>query len=254
MQGRASVPADSGRPGAAGTPVPPLDPGLVQRFGLIFSRCPYGFDQPAVYHQAGFMHLNSQTMGALLENGYRRNGNHMYTMHCPGCRGCVSIRLDPAQFRPNRNQKRVWRRNQDIVVQPGPLLMSREHLSLLDKFLRIRFHNQDSQAESYYSQFFLTTISPCFELRYWAGGVLVGVAIVDATPEWLNAVYFYFDPDQGWRSPGTFNILNLVRFCRQHGIPKLYLGYCIEGLLAMAYKKAFRPHELLLQGQWRRIA
>ena len=129
--------------------------------------------------------------------------------------------------------------------------MSIRSLGLLDKFLRIRFNNMRSQAQSYYSHFFITTISTCFELRYWAGSDLVGVAIVDAAPGWLNAVYFYFDPDQSWRSPGTFNILNLASFCRKHRIPHLYLGYWIDGLSEMAYKKAFKPHQLLLDGTWR---
>ena len=229
---------------------PRLAPELLQQFRQVFSECPYGFDRPAIYRQAGFMHMDEETMGDLLANGYRRNGNHIYTMQCPGCAECVSIRLDPVRFRPDRNQKRVWRKNQDIRVQVAPLAMSEEHLRLLDKFLRLRFSSIDQYANSYYSQFFLTSISPCFELRYWAGDILMGVSIIDAAPGWLNAVYFYFDPDQGGRSPGTFNILNLVHFCRKHRIPYLYLGYCIDGLSAMNYKKRFRPYELLLNGVW----
>lgn len=229
---------------------PRLSTELQQQFGHVSSMCPYGLDQQAVYHQAAFTRMDSTTMGDLLANGYRRNGNHMYTMHCPDCALCVSIRLDPLTFAPNRNQRRVWRRNKDIVVQQAPLAMSLRNLRLLDKFLRLRFYNTSKQAQSYYSHFFISTISTCFELRYWAGSDLVGVAIVDAGPGWLNAVYFYFDPDQSWRSPGTFNILNLVSFCRKHCIPHLYLGYWIDGLSEMAYKKAFKPHELLLDGVW----
>ncbi len=234
---------------------PQLSDELQQHFGLVSSECPYGLDQLAVYHQAGFMHMDNRTMGDLLANGYRRNGNHMYTMQCPNCALCVSIRLNPREFRPNRNQRRVWRKNKDIVVQQAPLAMSQRSLFLLDKFLRIRFGNErKQQAHSYYSHFFITTISTCFELRYWAGSDLVGVAIIDTAPGWLNAVYFYFDPDQGWRSPGTFNILNLVAFCNKHRIPRLYLGYWIDGLSEMAYKKAFKPHELLLGGRWRQCS
>ncbi|MDO5673937.1 MAG: arginyltransferase [bacterium] len=234
------------------TRAPQLSTSLQQQFGCASSMCPYGLDQQAVYHQASFTRMANKTMGDLLANGYRRNGNHMYTMHCPDCALCVSIRLDPLTFAPNRNQRRIWRKNKDIVVQQAPLAMSHRSLGLLDKFLRIRFNNARNQAQSYYSHFFITTISTCFELRYWAGSDLIGIAIVDAAPNcWLNAVYFYFDPDQSRRSPGTLNILNLVSFCRKHRIPHLYLGYWIDGLSEMAYKKAFKPHELLLDGTWR---
>ncbi len=243
-------------PSAASPPAvraPHMDAALLRRFNHMYSRCPYGLDQPALYHQALFMHMDSDTMGTLLANGYRRNGNQIYTMHCPRCALCVPIRLDPTQFRPNRNQIRIWRKNKEITVEQAPLAMSAQNLQLLDRFLRVRFGNGgQQQAINYYSQFFLTTISTCFELRYWAGNDLVGVAIVDAAPDWLNAVYFYFDPEQSWRSPGTFNILNLLSFCHKHRIPHLYLGYWIDGISEMDYKKAFRPHELLLSGRWQR--
>ena len=44
---------------------------------------------------------------------------------------------------------------------------------------------------SYYSHFFITTISNCFEIRYWKESdserQLVGVAIVDVALDWANA-------------------------------------------------------------------
>ncbi len=235
---------------SASTLAPTLSAELQQQFSCMLSDCPYGLEQPAMYHQAAFTRMGHNTMGDLLANGYRRNGNYMYTMQCPHCALCVSIRLDPHRLQLNRNQRRVLQKNKDIVVQQAPLAMSEKSLNLLDKFLQIRFGNERSQAQSYYSHFFITTISTCFELRYWAGSDLVGIAIVDAAPDWLNAIYFYFDPDQGWRSPGTFNILNLAAFCRERKIPWLYLGYWIDGISEMDYKKAFRPHELLVAGRW----
>ena len=75
-----------------------------------------------------------------------------------------------------------------------------------------------SSAESYYSGFFITSISRCFEIRYRIGEQLLGVAVVDAAPSWLNAVYFFFDPEQGWRSPGTLNVLTLNHICRTQKI------------------------------------
>ncbi|MCI5127975.1 MAG: arginyltransferase, partial [Candidatus Electrothrix sp. AUS3] len=61
--------------------------------------------QPAVYHQAFFGSLPDTTMNFFFRNGYRRNGNCMYSMRCPGCQECVPIRLQPGNFSKNRNQK-----------------------------------------------------------------------------------------------------------------------------------------------------
>jgi arginine-tRNA-protein transferase len=226
---------------------------LEQYFVDITASCPYGLPESAMYHQAMFGALDSSTMGMFLANGYRRNGNCMYAMRCPDCKGCVPIRLDPYRFTANRNQRRVWKKNRDVSVGVAPLTMSDENLALLDRFLCSRFPEGKSTAESYYTGFFITSITRCFELRYRLGDDLLGVAVVDGSDQWLNAVYFYFDPDHARRSPGTLNILHLVNFCRSHRITPLYLGYWIESVQAMRYKTAFRPHELLIDDCWQEV-
>jgi arginine-tRNA-protein transferase len=232
-----------------------LPPGLAEELERFFvnaaAECPYGISTTAVYHQAALGRMSDVTMGEFLAAGYRRNGNCMYNMRCPGCSLCVPIRLRPERFRLNRNQRRVWQKNQDVAVEIAPLTMSRENLALLQRFLSTRFPEGRSDAESYYSGFFITSISRCFEIRYRVGEQLLGVAVVDGAPNWLNAVYFFFDPEQGWRSPGTLNILTLNHICLTRQIDLLYLGYWIDGHAGMSYKNAFRPHELLLEGSWR---
>ena len=219
-------------------------------FILTAAECPYDLEKKAIYHQAAFSRLNDETMALFLEHGYRRNGNCMYNMRCPDCSLCVPIRLRTGRLQPNRNQRRVWKKNQDVEVEIAPLTMSQENLKLLQRFLSTRFPEGRSSAESYYGGFFITSISRCFEIRYRVDDRLLGVAIVDASPSWMNAVYFFFDPDQGWRSPGTLNILTLHHICTTQKIPFLYLGYWIEGHAGMGYKNVFRPHELLIDGVW----
>lgn len=225
--------------------------GRLERFFILTAaECPYAMGKKAVYHQAAFSRLNDETMALFLEHGYRRNGNCMYNMRCPDCSLCVPIRLRTGRLQPNRNQRRVWKKNQDVEVEIAPLTMSQENLTLLQRFLSTRFPEGQSSAESYYGGFFITSTSRCFEVRYRVEGRLLGVAIVDAAPLWLNAIYFFFDPDQGWRSPGTLNILTLHHICTAQKIPLLYLGYWIDGHAGMGYKNVFRPHELLINGVW----
>ena len=233
--------------------VPGIGENLEQHFVDITAGCPYGLPEMALYHQALFDSLDDTTMSVFLANGYRRNGNCMYCMRCPGCRECVPIRLNPETFTPNRNQRRVWKKNRDVSVGVAALTMSDENLDLLDRFLRARFPDCKSTAESYYSGFFITSITRCFEIRFRLDDKLLGVAVVDGSDQWLNAVYFYFDPDQARRSPGILNILHLIDFCRRNRIRPLYLGYWIESLNAMQYKSAFRPHEILVDDCWQQV-
>ncbi len=227
-----------------------IDSELEQYFVDISVGCPYGLERLAVYHQAVFASMGDEQLGMFLANGYRRNGNCIYSMRCPDCSACVPIRLRPADFVPNRNQRRTWKKNADVTAGIAPLRMGRENLDLLDRHLRTRFPEGKSSAEEYYTGFFISAISRCFEIRYRVADKLIGVAIVDGSADWLNAVYFYFDPAEAWRSPGTLNIIHLIHFCRRHAIKHLYLGYVIEEVRAMRYKAAFKPHELLLDGQW----
>ncbi len=227
--------------------------GFEQYFFDISVDCPYGLEKTAVYHQAQLSSVPDDTMHLFLQNGYRRNGNYIYTMKCPDCKACVPIRMHAKDFLPNRNQKRVLEKNRDVSVGVAPIAVTKENLDLLERFLASRFPEAKSSALSYYSGFFLGSITRSFEIRYRIGEQLIGIAIVDASTDWLNAVYFYFDPEVSQRSPGTFNILSLITFCQHHNIEFLYLGYWIDGVPSMSYKSHYKPHELLLERKWKPV-
>jgi arginine-tRNA-protein transferase len=226
---------------------------LEQYFVHSTQKCPYGLPFQAVYNQALINTIPDFIMGAYLASGYRRNGNVIYNMNCSECQACVPIRIVPIEFKPKRSQKRTWRKNLDITVEATPLACSEENLSLLDKFLSTRYPGRDCSSLDYYSGFFLNHITTTVEFRYMLGTKLIGVAIVDLSPTWLNVVFFYFDPAEEKRSPGTYNILNLIDFCIQKDIKFMYLGYWIENINAMNYKAKFKPHYLYHNETWELI-
>lgn len=215
--------------------------------------CPYGLARPAVYRVAGFNRIPPELMGALLAAGFRRNGNTIYTMNCPGCQACKPIRLLPDHFIPNRSQRRTLKKNQEISVEFGPLIPTQEKLALLEKFFHHRYPGRNNNAHDYYSGFFLSNSGFSLEATYRQRGQLVGTAIIDLGSSWMSAVYFFFDPDHSERSLGTFNILQLIELCKQHGLAELYLGYWIAEVKAMRYKAVFLPHQLLHQGHWKAV-
>ncbi len=229
-----------------------LAKGVEQYFVDISTSCPYGLPKQACFHQASFAPMGDRPMELFLAAGYRRNGNHLYCMRCPDCSFCVPIRLDPGKVRLKRNQKRVLKRNQDVQIEFGPVESNAENISLCDRFLTSRYPQKNNNAENYYLGFFNNMIVSTLEIRYRVSGRLVGTGIVDMGVNWMNAVYFFFDPDEARRSLGTFNILTMLDLCEQHEIGCLYLGYFIQEVAAMSYKKHFCPHELLLDRLWRR--
>ncbi|MFZ5759644.1 MAG: arginyltransferase [Thermodesulfobacteriota bacterium] len=214
--------------------------------------CPYGLHRMAIYRQQQFAVLPDSLLGCFFAAGFRRNGNCLYTMVCPGCQSCIPIRLYPPEFRANRSQKRVLRRNRDIEITMGPLHITEEKLALCGAFLEARFPVRGNTAVGYYGTFFANSLCSTIEIEYRLGGRLLGVGIVDIGGDWLNAVYCYYDPAEEKRGLGTFNILHLIDLCRNNDITALYLGYLIREVPAMNYKERFRPHYLLENGVWSR--
>jgi len=226
---------------------------LQQHFMHASIECPYDLPFQAVYNQAVFDSMPDFIMEAYLASGYRRNGNVIYNMVCSECKKCVPIRIDPKEFKPTRNQKRVWNKNRDISVETTPLTCSEENLALLGKFLSARYPGRDSSPLDYYTGFFLNHITNTVEFSYRVGSKLIGVAIVDLSTTWLNVVFFYFDPAEEKRSPGTYNILYLIDFCLQKEIKFTYLGYWIEDVKAMSYKAKFKPHHIFRDNRWKSV-
>ncbi len=216
--------------------------------------CPYGVEQKAVYRQAQFGVLPDDIFEFFLESGYRRNGNYIYSMACENCQDCIPIRLDASTFDMNRNQKRVFRKNNDLIVKIEPLTITNEKLAICDKFLQERFPGKGNSAIEYYAGFFVNSLDVTYEVEYWSENRLVGVSIVDFFPNALNCVYFYFDPDEAERSPGTYNILYLTEFARKNFIKYVYLGYLINDVKSMSYKVNFKPHYLLIDRKWKKYA
>jgi arginyl-tRNA--protein-N-Asp/Glu arginylyltransferase len=226
---------------------------LTKYFIHSYIECPYGMQYEAIYNQALFNTLPDFLMGIYLASGYRRNGNVIYNMHCAECQACIPIRVDPKEFKTNRNQKRTWDRNQDITVEITPLTCSNENLALLEKFLAVRYPGRDNSAYDYYNGFFLNHITNTVEVSYRIESRLVGISIIDLSTTWLNIVFFYFDPEEGKRSPGTYNILYLIDFCKQKEIKFIYLGYWIKDVKQMNYKANFKPHYILHDDTWQFI-
>ena len=222
-------------------------------FYEVLMECPYGVSRKAIYRQAQFNYLPDHVMKFFLDNGFRRNGNYIYSMACPDCSSCVPIRLQTDRFMPNRSQKRAWKRNQDLEIKIAPLQITNEKLAICDKFLQQRFPGRGNSALDYYAGFFVNTLDNTYEAEFWHNDYLIGVSVIDVFEDAINCVYFYFDPEQHKRSPGTFNILYLLDFAKKNGIQYVYLGYYIKEISAMNYKAQFRPHSLYLDGKWQEM-
>jgi leucyl-tRNA---protein transferase len=198
--------------------------------------------------------LSSGRYGALLDLGFRRSGRYVYRPACDGCRSCMPVRVLTADFRPTRNQKRCLARNADITLNVEPHLTD-QHYELYRRYLQARHADagMDPDDRHAFHQFLESAWGETQVWTFAARGKLVAVAIVDAVPRGLSAVYTFFDPGEPRRSLGTYAILRQIEIARALKLPYLYLGYWVPGSEKMDYKKSFRPQEIHDGRLWRRI-
>lgn len=200
--------------------------------------------------------LTRDELDARLRTGDRRQGLLLYRTECGGCQACEPIRVDVHTFEPRRTQRRILRRgNERVRIEIGPPVVDEARVELYNQHKRIRglAAGDTTMDADGFRAFLVDTCCETFEMRYWVGAHLMGVAVVDRGAESLSAVYFFFDPQFERLSPGVFSILQQIELCRRWGLRYLYLGLHIARCPSMVYKAGFHPHERLIDGEWQRF-
>lgn len=219
------------------------------------SECPY---LPARIARTPMQFPIRELTGAEVDRrlaaGFRRQGVLLYHVECPSCRACEPIRLRADTFRPNKTQRRVWRRGKEAFrVEIGTPEFSDERLALYNrhKFERGLARSELPMSPDGYTSFLVERCCEAIEIRYYHQGKLAGVAVADRGDDAISAVYTYYDPDLEHLSPGVFSILEQVELCKEWGLSFMYLGLYIERSEHMRYKGLYLPHERLVDGKWR---
>ena len=218
--------------------------------------CPYLPGRAARFR--GFLsgRMAGEMFHGLLDAGFRRSGRLVYRPDCVGCRECRAMRISVERFAMSKSQRRVWRRNGDLVVTAAKAQASAEKFALYQRYVR-EWHGkeEDATAEAFVSFLYESPVET-MEMEYRDGsGRLLAVGICDRSWDALSSVYFYFDPAAARRGLGTFGVLWEMAYARREKIGWYYLGYWVANCGAMKYKSGFGPHEMLGDdGAWHAAA
>jgi arginyl-tRNA--protein-N-Asp/Glu arginylyltransferase len=190
---------------------------------------------------------------ALMKRGWRRFGHQFFRPVCESCSACRSLRVPVASFRPDRSQRRAAAANADTRLVIGSPEVTAEKLDLYDRFHAFQsghkgWPDRGPKDTLEYAESFTENPFPTEEWCYYRGGQLTGVGYVDHLPEGYSAIYFFYDPAERDRSPGTFNVLSILRRAAELGYPHVYLGYYVEGCRSLEYKARFQPNEVFAGG------
>ena len=195
---------------------------------------------------------------ALTHSGFRRSQSIAYRPACEGCSACVSVRIIAEEFEFSRGQRRILKRNDDLVRTEVPAEATREQFALLRTYLDSRHAGggmSDMGLFDYVAMVEETPVSTQI-IEYRRGGAdgpLIACALSDVLRDGLSMVYSFFHPGEDARSLGTFMILDHVRSARMRMLRHVYLGYWVQGSDKMDYKARFRPMEALGREGWERL-
>jgi arginine-tRNA-protein transferase len=221
------------------------------------SRCPYLPERTArLPLRLPVRELSRAELDQRLASGDRRQGYVLYRPTCPECSACEPIRLPVNELRVGRSLRRNVRRAADALrVELGPPVNDRRRVELYNLHKAGRgLADEPQEIESAdYADFLVASCCEAFEVRYFSGETLVGLAVTDRAERSLSAVYCYYDPAFAQLGIGTFSIMKQVELCLEWGLEHLYLGLYIAECDRMRYKARFLPHERLIAGDWRRF-
>lgn len=191
----------------------------------------------------------------LSQYGFRRSGEHLYRPDCHDCKACIPVRIPIADFQTRRVQKRIWKKNQDLVIIPQPSIFKQQHFDLYCHYISSRHHGggMDDPTPENYIQFLSSQWSETIFYEFFLEQQLVAVAVVDQFDEALSAVYTFFSPEYEQRSLGSFAILWQIEQAKQLNLKWLYLGYWIKECHKMSYKTDYQPLEYYQYGTWQTV-
>ncbi len=198
---------------------------------------------------------------ALTHSGFRRSQTIAYRPACEGCSACVSVRIVATEFEPSRNQKKLLRRNLDLIRTNVAAEATREQFALLRTYLDSRHSGGGMSDMGLFDYVAMVEETPVetmiIEYRRPSQdgkpGDLLACALTDVLRDGLSMVYSFFHPGEDARSLGTYMILDHVQASRQRGLEYVYLGYWVQGSDKMNYKSRYRPLEALGKDGWTRL-
>ncbi|MEL6979194.1 MAG: arginyltransferase [Pseudomonadota bacterium] len=218
----------------------------------------------------------------LAQLGFRRSQNIAYRPACQGCSACVSTRVPVRDFTPTRSQKRVAKRNADLIrvaTAPSPRM---EHYQLFQRYLQARHAGggmvdmdmfdfaamvEDSPVRTHLIEYrapkadqtpqgaaeIAATPNEERAPRLTTIDDAIACCVTDVLRDGLSLVYSFFEPAQERRSLGRFIILDHIEFARSLNLDYVYLGYWVRGSRKMDYKIEFQPSEVLEENKWVRF-
>lgn len=224
-------------------------------------RCDYLPEQKSKMVYAEIVdEIDSSDYLELINGRWRRFGYYLFRPECPSCNACQPIRVPVRDYKPNRSQRRIIKKNADEIrlVVGEPIIDDarvklyvdhHQHHASTRGWHPVR-ESEESIVQSILQ--FIVSPLPVQEWAYYLGNELVAIAYVDQLPDGYSGIYFYYSPEHRDYSLGNWICISMIERAKELGFDYIYFGYYIAGNISMEYKAAFTPNQLLGEdGDWK---
>jgi arginine-tRNA-protein transferase len=237
----------------------PTNKGLLEFYVTPEHTCPYLEEQQSkTLFMSREIEPNDRLYDSLINNGFRRSGDHIYRPHCADCKACISIRIACEDFSPSKQQKRCAKKGTRFSQSIQPACFDQLHYGLFERYINSRHTDGDMYptSEKQYKDFILCDWlnTQFLDLLEPTTGDLIGCLVFDELKSGTSAIYSFFDPDYSKFSPGRLLVLNLISLTKQKQLEYVYLGYWIKNCRKMSYKGEYRPIECFTNDHWVRLS
>lgn len=170
---------------------------------------------------------------------------------CSECHACESLKIDVENYIFSKSERRILRKNAHLSTIIRHPTLTREHLSLFDRYHQYKHHTRawdapKSDPKNYYASFVHGHGNFGFEVLYFDQDKLIAVDLIDILNEGISSLYCYYDPEYNAQSLGRYTLLQQIEFAKRLNLKWIYLGYYVEGCQSLAYKTDYTPSLELL--------
>ena len=204
-------------------------------------------------------HVSAEILDGLWETGWRHQGIVFYRYSETDMGGVhhriTPLRIDLQAFLPSKSQRRVLRRNEDVVSSFEVAAFDDEMHAMFARHCERFTENVPESLGNFFSASPGDTPCACLAQRVSLNGQLIAVSFMDVGQDAASSVYAIFDPEHSDRSLGTYTMLKEIEYAQQHEMRWLYHGYATQAASHYDYKKALSAVEWLdwATGQWSRL-
>lgn len=191
--------------------------------------------------------LHPPQADAVWAEGWRHFGTHLFRynlgMYEAGIRRVMPLRIRLADFKLSKSQRRILRKNEDLLTITRPVQITSEIEALFDRHKRRFKHGVPDSIYDFLSRDAANIPCEAKEICVYDGESLIAASFFAVGESAISAIYGMFIPEETTRSLGIFTMLKEIEFALENGKQFYYQGYCYEGESFYDYKKRFRGTE-----------